>query len=363
MKPLLKAHCLPVALLLVLAPALFAADSDESRIQDNPIAFNCDAGAVSRDPSRFKEIEKLAIEVDTKLCQNLLTLKGGTPPTRSLLLDFGKQSETLLLKQFSNASVQNAITTQFGHYADQILMIEGDLQNNNYPKLSTKTIDGTLYFSPQHGKESVIADNFDDSCTKVTGDEDNQTPFNACTAALEDAATAFNNYEVSVTRYRTAQNDPKLSYLSSAWSRYLDKARSQTILDVWATSAIHDDYYSQRNLVAPHPRQYFFLRPQAVYEFNQDAKKGDRTQVGLAIEWFGVNWWDSKIPFGVGLISVFADYEEEDSVGHGLQFTFNNSASIGWVDRGDSEGIFVTLDFFKLWEDKSTQLEQYKKYQ
>ena len=361
MKVLFIARCLAAAFLLALPPALLAADSDEDNSYKSKVTFDCGTNPDTRASSRFKKIEKLAIDVDTKLCQSLLTLNGDITGNRSLLVDFGNQSEALLLERFSNESVKTAIVTQFGHYTNEILKIKGDLQNNNYPTLTTTSIDSELFFSPENFPASVIADDFHESCTTVTGDSSKPEPFNSCTEALEDAATAFNNYKVSVRRYSLEQNDPKLDYLSSAWSRYLDKARSQTILDVWVTSFIHDDYYSQRKLVAPHPRQYFLLRPQVVYEFNQDAKKGDRNHVGLAVEWFGVNWWDTKIPFGIGLISVYADYEEEDSVGHGLQFTFNNSASIGWVDRGDTDGIFVTLDFFKLWEDKRAVLEQYKK--
>lgn len=362
MKVLFNVRYLAAALIFALPSTPFAADSNENDGYKSKVTFDCDAKSITRAPSRFKKIEKLAIDVDTKLCQSLLTLDGDIAVTRDLLIDFGKQSQSLLLEHFSYDSVRSAVNKQFGYYTDKILEFKGVLQDNNYPKLDVTMVDSSLYFTdPGRAKESIIADNFDASCMTVTGDDNKPNPFNSCTAALKDAATAFNNYEVSVTRYATAQNDPKLDYLSNAWSRYLSKARSQTFLDVWITSAIHDDYYSQRKLVAPHPRQYFLLRPQVVYEFNRDTKKGDRNQFGLAVEWFGVNWWDTKIPFGVGLISVYADYEEADSVGHGLQFTFNNSASIGWIDRGDTEAIFVTLDFLKLWEDKNAKLEQYKK--
>ncbi|UZE95371.1 hypothetical protein [Alkalimarinus alittae] len=102
------------------------------------------------------------------------------------------------------------------------------------------------------------------------------------------------------------------------------------------------------------------LHPRAVYEFNQDAIKGDRSQLGLGIEWFGVNLWDAMIPIGVSVVSIYADYADKHAIGHGLQLTLNNSASIGWVDRGESNGEFVTLDFLKLREDKHEKLEQYK---
>lgn len=361
MKLLFNIRYLAITLLFVLHSTSYAGNYDDNGYKSK-VTFECSSKSIPRASSRFKKIEKLAIDVDTKLCQSLLTLDNNISVTRDLLVDFGKQSESLLLERFSYDSVRSAINTQFGYYTDKILEFKGQLQNNDYPKLDVSTVDSSLYFTvPGRTKESIIANNFDPSCETVTGDESDPKPFNSCTQALEDAATAFNNYEVSVRRYATSQNDPKLEYLSNAWSRFLDKARSQTILDVWVTSAIHDDYYSQRKLVEPHPRQYFLLRPEVVYEFNPDTKKGDRNQLGLAVEWFGVNWWDAKIPFGVGLISVYADYEEADSIGHGLQFTFNNSTSIGWVNRGDTNGIFVTIDFLKLWEDKSDQLEQYKK--
>lgn len=362
MKVLTNFHNLAVALILASPTTLFAAGADEQSTNKNTVIFDCNEKSINRTTSRFKELEKLAINIDTKLCQSLLTLDGNVSMVRDLLVDFGKQSETLLLERFSNGSVQDAISTQFTHYTDAILEIKGDLNNNDYPRIDVVPIESKLYFTTSGSVNgSVIADDFDESCTTVTGNSENKKPFDSCTAALGDAKLAFNNYEESVRRYRTAQNDPKLEYLSSSWNRYLDKARSQTILDVWFTSVIHDDYYSQRKLVAPHSRQYFLLHPQVVYEFNQDTKKGDRNQVGLAVEWLGVNWWDTKVPFGVSLISVYADYEEADSVGHGIQFTFNNSTSIGWVDRGETDGIFVTIDFLKLWDDKNAKLEQYKK--
>ena len=348
------------AVLIVLFSAnVFSAQLEEENTDAFNLAFNCfDLEAA---PSRFKKLEELALKTDSALCKLMLLQEERDVEVRNQLLKFSTDAQNILLDSFSNESVRYAISYQFGLFENEIVKISEEIQNNNYPRLDTTSVEQTLYFTvPGRSQESVINNNFDPACKKVTGDTENEMPFDSCIEALSDAADAFNNYEKSVRRYRAAQNEPKLKYLRSTWDRYLEKARAQTFLDVWVTSAIHDDYYSQRRLVAPHPRQYFLFRPQVVYEINPDTKKGDRNQVGLSLEWFGVNWWDLKVPFGVSAISVYADYEQEKSVGHGLQLTFDNSYSFGWVKRDDSDGVFISFDLLKLWEDKREKLAQYR---
>jgi hypothetical protein len=281
--------------------------------------------------------------------------------TKKALLDYGYQSQNLLLKYFTDEEVQSAIKVQFSLFEVDVLKIKGKIQANSLSRMDVDLMTRKLYFTLSGAaKGSVINNIHTDNCQQVTGDEITQKPFENCVTALADAATGFDNYQVNASRYQTLVNDPKLTYLNSQWERYIETARSQTLLDVWITSVIHDGYYSQRRLVEPASTQFFLLRPQVVYEFSKDAKKGDRNQIGLAAEWFGVNWWDLKVPIGVSAVSIYSDYEGEDSIGHGALLTFSNSASIGYVRRGNSDGIFVTLDFLKLWQDKSEKLAQYK---
>lgn len=349
-----------IVALMLLSTSLFAADSSPNNDAELPAStFKCETPTLAE--SRFDDIQKLAKNLDNQLCQSLLKVEGDTFNFKQAILDFGDKSEQLLLKHFTDSDVQSAVTTQLGHFEKETLNLSGDMRNNNYTKMGTDLINQKLYFTiPGLPKGSKIADIYTDNCQKVTGDDSTTQPFDSCIHALEDAATAFNNYQVSVVRYQLDENVQKLDYLSSQWRSFLKTARSQTFLDVWLTTAIHDKYYSQEHLVPPASTQFFLLRPQVVYEVNKDAKKGDRNQIGLAAEWIGVNWWDLKIPLGVSAISVYADYEEEDSVGHGLLFTINNSASIGWVKRGDSGAVLFTMDFLKLWQDKSAKLDQYK---
>lgn len=208
---------------------------------------------------------------------------------------------------------------------------------------------------------SIIENNLAKSCTEVTGNSETSSRFNSCTEALNHAGSAFNIYEISVTRYHTKRNHPQLESLRNSWSRYLEKSRSQTIVDVWFSTVVQHNHYKQKKLVKPHPRQYFLLRPGFVYQYYPNADKGDRNSFGLSMEWLGVNWWDARIPFGISMISTHTSFLDGDSTGLGIQLTIDNSYSLGWVNRDSNNGIFLSVDLLKLWDDKTTRLEQYKK--
>lgn len=357
---MIKMVILLIVGLLVSAQVLSANNSEQDG--DEGIAFSCtDKKILEKTETRFTAIKNKAIALDAILCKNILTINGDISDTRSAILSFGKESERLMLEVFSDSVIKNAITEQFDHFENKVLGFKGRIQHNTLPKLDNSLPNKKLYFTNPGMKKGSLIDIATEACKSATGDGVTPKPFSHCFEALTDAGDAFNIYQVSTAKYLPIQNEPKLKYLSNQWNKYLTEARSQTFLDVWFTSVIHDDYYSQDKLVGPKPTQYFLLRPQVVYEYSSNAKKGDKNQIGLAAEWIGVNWWDLKVPFGVSVISVYSDYEEEDSVGHGLLFTVNNSASIGWVKRGDSDGVFVTMDFLKLWKDKSKTLNNYKK--
>lgn len=336
---------------------LIQAQAPDSDDVSNEIKFDCTPkGSVGT--SQFKELEKLALEMNTVMCKSLLTLDWKAEDNAFLMAEFSVEAEDILVKRFKAAGLESAINKQFSDFRTHIDKMTKNIVDNDYPGLEAEFNPAEFYFTDF--TRSSIPDNNDANCKSMSGPEGTMT-FKSCSGALEDAGTAFNNYKLALANLHVVNNKAKLDYMSSQWKRYFKEARSQTLLDVWATSAVFDSYLSQHRLVGPPSVQIFLLRPQAVYEYNDDTKKGDRNQLGLAVEWGGFNVWDAAIPWGLSGISVYADYEEEDSIGHGVQLTINNSASIGWVDRGSSDGVFVSLDFLKLFEDKNAQFERFKK--
>lgn len=334
--------------------------------QEDEVSVDCTNIPDGIYDSRFKELRKVAVATNKLLCQSFLQNKSSYSDTvRELLVNYAFEAKSILSQDFNSDDFPQ-IGKQLNLFREATRTYNLEISGIDNLDLDTMSVGGVprkLYFSNVGAIQgSKLPTDKKSECAAINPNDNtgNKNPYISCKSAFEDAALAFNAYKFSYNEFRYGENEKKLNYLSQQWDKYSSNARSQTFLDVWLTTLIHRSYYQQNKLVAPASTQYFLFRPQVVYEFSSEAKKGDRNQVGLAAEWFGVNWWDLKIPFGVSAISVYSDYEEESSVGHGLQFTINNNMSIGWVHRGDLDNIFVSVDFLKFWEDKSEKIQQYK---
>lgn len=333
--------------------------------QNTKITVNCTDIPDNIYDSRFKNLRKVAIETNKNLCSAFLQSPEDYKSTvRSILVNYSMESKDILTKSFKLNDFP-IIEQQFSLFNQELLKYDlADFNNLDLDTLSVGGIPRKLYFSNIGAtKGSDLPTNKTTECSAINpiDNKGNNVPYVSCKEAFEDAALAFNAYKFAYNQFRYSENESKINYLSQQWDSYLTNSRSQTFLDIWLTTVIHSDHYQQNKLVAPASTQYFLFRPQVVYEFSSDTRKGDRNQIGLAAEWIGINWWNWKVPFGVSAISVYADYEEENSVGHGLQFTINNNISLGWVKRGSSDAIFVSIDLLKLWDNKKEQIKQYQK--
>lgn len=334
--------------------------------QEGVVAVECAIKPDGVKGSRFKDLQKEAKATSRSLCQAFLQSKDSYSDTvRETLVNYAHEAKTILSKDFNPVDfpgISKQLDLFAGSTLDYNLKIN-DIQNLDLDTMSVGGIPRKLFFSnigALNGSELPTDKTSECAAINPIDNEGKHIPYISCKAAFGDAALAFNSYKLVYNKFRYGENEKKLNYLSKQWDDYLSNARSQTFLDIWLTTLIHRDYYQQNKLVAPARTQYFLFRPQVVYEFSSKAKKGDRYQVGLAAEWFGINWWNLEIPFGVSVITVYSDYEDENSVGTGLQFTINNNISIGWIDRGGLDNIFVTVDLLKIWEDKNEKIQLYK---
>jgi hypothetical protein len=190
--------------------------------------------------------------------------------------------------------------------------------------------------------------------------------FNAdCDAVLDDLASAINYYKYSQTSRTADATADSLDRMSERWDVFLDSGRSQTMLDLSLTTALERRQFQRGFLIAPPKRQWTLLHPDLAYEHIRRAPAGQRDELTLVIEWFGVNWWSSDspladIPFGVSLVSVYADRPEMPSAGHGLVFHVDNKYSIGWTRRRGSEGLFVSIDLLRFVDNKRERLNRYR---
>ncbi|MEX0941444.1 MAG: hypothetical protein WD002_02750 [Pseudomonadales bacterium] len=307
--------------------------------------------------SGFTELRDLAVATNARLCQSMLTIDSDHEQRfRATMLDFSSSARKILHQSFDTNKFK-AVDQQFDYFELSVAGLKGDFNVDALERLNARGIlDTELYFD-RNDVRSTIGQNLDAACAQVAG---SKKTYSGCEAAFKDVASGFNAYRDAYNEYRYSKNEEQLAVLSAQWDKFLTEARGQTLLDVLVTTWMHRDYYSQTKLIAPAATQYFLLRPQVVYEHAGGAPKGDKDNVALAIEWAGINWWNSKLPFGVSIVSVYVDAANQDSVATGLQFTLDNQYSFGVTRRGDETAVFLTLDLIKLFQEKRQQLERNK---
>ncbi|MCS6208149.1 hypothetical protein [Shewanella baltica] len=179
---------------------------------------------------------------------------------------------------------------------------------------------------------------------------------------------AFNkiNRKLSIfQRLSTIQkHNAYVAIQESKWDKFSDNSRFQSFIDIAFTSWVYRKHFSRADdLITPPPLQLFALRPSFIYEHLPDAPKGDKDKPALALEWIGFNAWDSKVPFGMSLTSVYADRETGKSVGHGLTFHLNNAFSFGFANRGGGDNsLYVNIELMDWFGETQNMLKSYGRF-
>ena len=184
--------------------------------------------------------------------------------------------------------------------------------------------------------------------------------FSNCVDALNDLKLAIEPYSYFIKEGHTSNVVKTLNQLNREWDKFSEISRHQTFLDKWLTTEIYHDKFSGSDWATPPKYQYFLLHPSLVLDHFSSAEDGSKSEVGLAIEWIGINKWNGKIPIGVSLASVYADRSTGEKTGHGLMFHINNRYSIGFAKRGDGDNsVYINLNFLN-WGNK--QQDKYRTY-
>jgi len=205
---------------------------------------------------------------------------------------------------------------------------------------------------------------------RLTGDipvpiDDN----NACKAL--SAGLSCDRLLKQFTAVTEAINDPsnlitlegayiKLGLYGDAWTRYFTKARSQTFIELGINTWRYSDELQKGESVLPPSSQFIFLHPSVAIEYVDNAIDGQQQKEALVMEWVGMNWWDWPVPFGFSVISSYTDRTGLDDHALGLMFHLYNNYSIAYTHRSGGDGVMVTVDLLKLFEDKKTNLDDYK---
>jgi len=148
--------------------------------------------------------------------------------------------------------------------------------------------------------------------------------------------------------------------LSAQWTRFLERSRSQTPLELLVNGAVHDRE-NQRLFAAPPEKQWIVMHPSLVIENVSDAIDGEETVPALMIELVGANWWRQSAwyrPSGASIIAAYSDRPGIDDVGYGVALHFRSLYSIAYTDRDGAGGVLISFDLLKLLQNERAVLEQ-----
>ncbi len=182
----------------------------------------------------------------------------------------------------------------------------------------------------------------------------------SCNEIFEEFKSAFNPYR---SAYNNVYDNTKLlSALSERWNNFLEVSKSQTALEVYLTTLANQGHFKKNHLVGPPDFQIIALHPQLIFDSMDEAPDGSRQELGLAVEWFGINYWDLKLPLGISFTTAYVDRAKVKDVGHGVMLHIDNQYAIGWADHDGENSFYITFDLLKALEDKKGKYDKYMKY-
>jgi hypothetical protein len=349
-KPAVWIHCL--ILVILWLPSITSADEESVPCIKEPYTGKLFAALyqTTEETARTlcRELERFArSETDrSRIDQSFIA---------SVLKDFAKKSEQALddLKLNDSAEYKNqfeAVKETFDRF---------DFKNVRMPELKIKrSVAGGYegYFEPVEEEAGRFAIRETAHCAAVS-------PGASCKEIFDDFASAFNPYR---SGYDEAfdTNVKLLEALGKRWDAFLDASKSQTFLEVWFTTLVNNEHFKKNHLVGPPDYQIIALHPQLVYDSMDKAPDGSNQELGLGVEWAGINFWDltlwdRKLPLGVSLASIYVDRANVKDAGHGFMLHINNHYAVGWAKHSDASSIYVTIDLLKMFEEKKSQYDKY----
>lgn len=198
----------------------------------------------------------------------------------------------------------------------------------------------------------------------------NGAPINVATAngpqavtretAIESLRDAIAPYKLNAASFTAHETHVQLLALAEDWDRYFEQGRPQTFADICVTTVMERRHFQTDHLVGPPSRQWFVLHPNVVIENVNAAPDGSQLKGAIAMEWFGVNWWNLKVPLGISLCSLYSDRKDVDDLGHGVMVYVANKFCLGWVNHGGDQGFFVSMDLLRLVDSKKSKLDAFR---
>lgn len=344
----MRFRSLPFVFLVLISTQVFALEVCEADLKTLP------------EPKYFKDIYREAVSVGSYIA-NYSPTTTWVDESNARYRHFAAVAQESATRHFAGTPVAAMLSQQLDAFA-------GDARTgvhlNDLPTFTVVANPMTpgLYdfsFSNRANELPGSFVNTDQQCAPRDG-------WPGCLESMKALAAAIYPYKAAYERCSAGLAAQGAARINASWERYFDVARSQTLLDIFATSGIEGQHLKSDHLVGPMKRQWFVLHPGLVYEYLSSAPDGSQGRPGLSLELFGVNWWDKAsspigYPFGVSITAVYVDRASVDDGSIGLMFHFDNRYSIGWSNHQGEHGVYLSIDLLHLAEEKKTQWQRYER--
>lgn len=302
------------------------------------------------EPAHFQALYQTATKLGKAICLSVGT-RPNNPQLNQQFLIFAEQVNAEVTAIFAGKSFANDLSQKIQLFIDNARQ---GVNKNVLPSFALDPFDNNISFYFDHIESFGEFDPDANECQQPPG----------CEVLFDSLKTAINQYKTPQGYLAGLDLKEQSAILKKEWIKYLDNARSQTLLDSWLTTYMELDYLAQDRLVEPMPMQWFLIHPSLVIENVSEAADGDQVSEALAIEWIGFNWWSEKTsplgyPFGASLTTTYSDRAEIEDQGIGFMLHFNNSLSVGITDHDGDKGWFVTLDVLSLFTQKKQRWDDY----
>ncbi|MCP4263959.1 MAG: hypothetical protein GY777_00010 [Candidatus Brocadiaceae bacterium] len=329
--------------------------------QSEELEVDCSVSSVTYTGTLFREIYDSGQDAATQLCKGLLSKSlfdsESNKDFQFSLAGYAHKTEGAIERlELDKIVVQADLERQV---AAMVNTLESFSTHGRFPLFISEPNMGTPgsqgYFEPVKVETQISEFQIPKTHPKC----ELLLPGQGCKAVFDELSEAFNAYREPYEQYTSNRNAVLIDELSKNWDHFLEVSKSQTALEVFLTTWFQSGHFKKDYLVGPPKYQIIALHPQLVYENLGEASGGERGKTGIALEWFGVNFWNSKLPIGVSLARVFVDRTSGNPYADGVMLHFDNQYSIGFTDHDEGTGVFVTVDLLKLIENKKSNLDQY----
>lgn len=293
-------------------------------------------------PVHFESLYRQSRALGQSICLSVGEVSAN-PTLDRAYVEFAMEAARQVADTFGETDFSEPLQQQMEHFIE---LAEKGVNRKTLPPIevreSTELFSSTLLVGFVDWNERAEVDAETSECEPAD-----------CATLLNALAIAINQYQYPYARLEGARLGEYGKELSLQWIRYAETSRAQTLWDITFTSFMENRRLARGPLSGPMARQYFIVHPSLILEYVDEVDPQEKLAQALAIEWLGINWWDSEssplgIPVGVSVASVYSSRVSTEDIGHGVLFHFFNNVSLGVTSRKGKLGAVLTLDLLSL---------------